>query len=75
MTPFPKDVKLDLPVYDLSTGEYCGENVTLDPAHFNLPMRRDIVHNVMVWHLKYGKKVLKHVKTMDMVAGRGAKPL
>lgn len=29
----------------------------------------------MVWHLKYGKQVLKHVKTMDMVAGRGAKPM
>ena len=37
-TPFPKSAKLELPVYDLSTGEFTGENVLLDHQHFNLPL-------------------------------------
>jgi len=51
-----------MPIYDLMTQEFTGENVILDQAYFNLPLRRDIVHNVLVWHLKFGKKVTTFVK-------------
>lgn len=72
--PHPFNVKLEIPIYDLMTQEFSGENVILDPNYFNLPLWRDIVHNVLQWHLRFGKKCTTFVKQMDMVAGAGKKP-
>ena len=44
--PFPKSTDLKMPVYDFKTGNYSGEYVQLDHKYFNLPLRRDIIHNV-----------------------------
>ncbi len=48
--------------------------VVLDPKIFNVPIRRDIIHNVFKYerHLKYKKT--HRTKTVGDVAGSGSKP-
>jgi large subunit ribosomal protein L4 len=41
---------------------------------FNLPLRRDIVHNVMIWRKKLFKKTTHVTRTKGTTAGSGVKP-
>jgi len=44
--PFKHGSPIDMPFFNMITGEFTGEVATLDPRNFNVPLRRDIVHNV-----------------------------
>lgn len=72
--PFSKDQDLNVPIYKLTDGEYCGESVKLDHEFFNLPLRRDLIHNVFDYHRKFGWKTFKTALRKGTVAGSGRKP-
>lgn len=72
--PFDATEKLTVPFFDFSSGEFTGEVADLDQNLFNLPLRRDIVHNVYEYFEHKGKVVTKRVKTMGDTAGSGKKP-
>ena len=63
-----------MPIFSLTTGEYTGESVSLDHKHFNLPLRRDLVHTMFVYESKYGLRTYKTTLTKGTVAGSGKKP-
>ena len=63
-----------MPIFDLKSGDFSGEVVTLDHDIFNLPLRRDLVHNVYQFFEHQGKRIYKHAKTKGDVAGSGKKP-
>ena len=63
-----------MPVYNLLDGEFTGELCDLDPANFNLPLRRDIVSKVFHYFRVKGVKLTKLVKSQGDVAGSGKKP-
>jgi len=56
------------------TGEFTDEVINLDPEVFNLPLRRDIIHNVSVYWQKYGKILYNRAKGFGDVRGTGRKP-
>lgn len=73
-SPFKENSELKMPIFSLTTGEYTGESVVLDHKHFNLPLRRDLVHSLVVYESKYGLKTYKTTLTKGTVAGSGKKP-
>ena len=64
---FIKEKPLIVPVYNFATGEYTGENVELDQSIFNLPLRRDIVHNVFLWRNLRDKVTTHQTRTKSTV--------
>ena len=72
--PFLRDQDLKLPIFDLKTGEFSGEVVDLDHDIYNLPMRRDLIHNVYQYFEHKGKRIYKLAKTKGDVSGSGKKP-
>ena len=77
--------QLLVPVYDFRTGMFSGENagmmmrlvillIELDPRIFNVPIRRDLIHNVFRYERHYNFKRTKITKTVGDVAGSGKKP-
>jgi large subunit ribosomal protein L4 len=72
--PFKHNAPIDMPFFNMITGEFTGEVATLDPRNFNLPLRRDIIHNVNQYFNLKGKKTFKLAKHVGDVAGSGKKP-
>lgn len=72
--PFIKNQEFGIPIYNLYDGEYSGEYVQLDQEKFNMPLRRDLIHNVFLYHRKYGYKTTQTSKTKGTKAGSGKKP-
>lgn len=60
-----------MPVFDFQTGKFSNTIVNLDPKHFNLPLRRDIVHRVHQYFLNLDKVTYKRAKTRGDTAGSG----
>lgn len=73
-TPFHHDVDLLIPIYSFKTGEYSGQCIRLDHRIFNLPLRRDIVHRVMVYESKLGQANIHASKTLSNVAKFNLRP-
>jgi len=73
-SPFDLKKTLEVPVYSFHTGEFIGENVELDHSIFNVPLRRDIVHQVYQWRINYKKIRTDITRTKGTTAGSGAKP-
>lgn len=71
----PFDQPLVVPVFSLQDGSYSGRCVTLEEEIFNLPLRRDIIHNVVVWRQKLFKQTTHVTRTKGTTAGSGKKPL
>jgi len=65
---------LTVPIYNFHSGEYIGENIELDQSVFNLPLRRDIIHNVFQWKRNLGKVTTHISRTVGTVRGSGRKP-
>jgi len=65
---------IEMPVFNFINGSFTGEVASLDSKNFNLPLRRDIVHNVNRYFNMKGKRTYKLAKTMGDVAGTGKKP-
>lgn len=63
-----------MPVLSLATGKPTGARVSLDARVFNTPLRRDIVHRVIVWQEKNARTTLYKAKTRSEVRGGGRKP-
>jgi len=72
--PFDASEAMTVPFFDFVSGEFTGEVADLDQDLFNLPLRRDIVHNVYEYFEHKGKTVMKRVKTLGDTAGSGKKP-
>lgn len=53
-----------VPIMNFKDGNYSGQCVKLDQGIFNLPLRRDIVHRVMVYESKMGKSITDPSKTI-----------
>ena len=66
--------KLTVPIYEFVTGTTTGKIVELDPNIYNLPLRRDIVHNVFHYFENKDRYILKKTKGFGEVAGSGKKP-
>ena len=66
-TPFATTTDLLIPIYSFKTGDYSGQCVRLDHSLFNLPLRRDIVHRVMVYESKLGQANVHATKTLANV--------
>eukprot|EP01017_Pseudomicrothorax_dubius_P019376 TRINITY_DN212_c0_g1_i1.p1 TRINITY_DN212_c0_g1~~TRINITY_DN212_c0_g1_i1.p1 ORF type:complete len:354 (-),score=76.60 TRINITY_DN212_c0_g1_i1:658-1719(-) len=73
-TPFPENQPLLLPIVSFSDGSYTGRSVELDPSIFNVPLRRDVVHNAFWWRERLFKKTTHITRTVGMVAASGKKP-
>jgi hypothetical protein len=73
-TPFHQEVELLIPIYSFRTGEYSGQCIRLDHKIFNLPLRRDIVHRVMVYESKLGKANIHASKTLSNVTKFNLRP-
>lgn len=65
---------MQVPIWDLKTGAFTGEVHELDHKIYNLPMRRDIVHNVYDYWKDKDRYILKKTKDFGMVRGSGKKP-
>lgn len=65
---------IEMPLFNFINGTFTGEVASLDSKNFNLPLRRDIVHNVNRYFNMKGKRTYKLAKTMGDVAGTGKKP-
>lgn len=65
---------MKVPIFEMISGDFTGEVIELDQDIFNLPLRRDIVHNVFQYFEHRGKKIWKLAKTKGDVAGSGKKP-
>ena len=65
---------MKIPMYGFVSGEFANEVITLDQSIWNLPLRRDVVHNVFEYFEHKGKIVWKRAKTSGDVAGSGKKP-
>lgn len=50
---FDTKQNLEVPFFDLYTGEYLDQNVQLYQGIFNQPLRRDLVHRAFEYYLKY----------------------
>jgi large subunit ribosomal protein L4 len=72
--PFLKNQELAMPVYKLIDGEYSNEYVSLDHEYFNLPLRRDLVHNAFIYYRNLGYRTYKTTLTKGTTAGSGVKP-
>lgn len=65
---------MKMPIYKLKDGKYSKEYVSLDQNYFNLPLRRDIVHNAFVYYRNYQRVTTHMTKTKGTAAGSGKKP-
>ena len=65
---------MTLPIFDLNTNKFTGENVVLDQNIFNHIVRRDIIHRVNQFNVMYNRKTTKWVRSKGEVAGSGKKP-
>jgi len=72
--PFDPKMDLEVPVFNFATGEPLKDKIKLEHSIFNVPMRRDIIHNVFLYFENYGRKTFKRVKTVGDVSGSGIKP-
>ena len=72
--PFKMGQPLEMPLFNFIDGNFTGEVAQLDSKVFNLPLRRDIVHNVNRYFRMKGKRTYKMAKTSGDVAGTGKKP-
>jgi len=61
--PFQLGSPLQMPIYDLISGEFSGDVWELDQKNFNQPLRRDIVQNVFHYFRVKGKLRTKVAKT------------
>lgn len=66
--------KIEMPLFDLMSGKYTGEVAQLDSKIFNVPLRKDVVHNVAHYFKMKGKRTYKLAKSVGDVAGTGKKP-
>lgn len=73
-TPFELNKPLAVPVFSFRNGDFLGENVELDHSVFNVPLRRDIVHNVYHWRMRLGKTTTHISRTVGTTAGSRKKP-
>jgi large subunit ribosomal protein L4 len=71
---FPKEQRMTLPIFDLITNKYSGENVVLDQSIFNQIVRRDIIHKVNQYNVMYNRVTSKWVMSKGEVSGSGKKP-
>lgn len=71
---FPKNSQLTLPIFNLVTNNYTGENIVLEHDIFNQIVRKDIIHKVMVYNREYNHRTYKWVKSKGDVAGSNKKP-
>ncbi len=71
--PFKQTESISVPVYDFQSGKFNNKLANLDPKHFNLPLRRDLVHRVHQYFLNLHKKTFKRAKTRGDTAGSGIK--
>ena len=74
MLPFKHHSRLEVPIYDLVSGDFTGQICELDHKYFNTQLRRDIVAKVFHYFQVKGKKTTKLVKRVGDVAGSGKKP-
>jgi large subunit ribosomal protein L4 len=65
---------MTLPIFDLKSNEFSGENVVLDQSIFNQIVRRDIIHKVNQYNVMYNRITTKWVKSKGDVSGSGKKP-
>lgn len=72
--PFISKQDLSMPIFNLINGEFTGEVVNLDKEIFNLPLRRDLIHNAFYYFRKLGYRTYKTTKTKGTTAGSGKKP-
>ena len=71
---FSSDAKITLPIFDFLSGKFTGHNAVIDQDIFNTPIRKDIIHRVVIFHHNYRKKTFKWVKSKAEVAGSNKKP-
>mmetsp|Transcript_5055 Transcript_5055/g.8620 ORF Transcript_5055/g.8620 Transcript_5055/m.8620 type:complete len:171 (-) Transcript_5055:600-1112(-) len=74
-TPFSIGKELQMPVFNLLTGQYRGVFFRLDHDIFNQPLRRDIVAKVLHYFNMRGRLRTKVAKTVGDVRGTGKKPV
>ena len=65
---------MEVPVYQFTSGEITGQVAELDPKIYNMPLRRDIVHNVFHYFENKDRYILKMARKFGEVAGSGKKP-
>lgn len=63
-----------VPILNFKDGAYSGQCVKLDHGIFNLPLRRDIVHRVMVYESKLNQSITDPSKTIDTVDKINSRP-
>ncbi len=71
---FPKEEKMTVPVFDMLTNRFSGENVVLDQDIFNQIVRKDIIHKVNQFNVMYNRVTSKWVRSKGEVSGSGKKP-
>ncbi|KRX10531.1 Ribosomal protein L4 domain [Pseudocohnilembus persalinus] len=71
---FETDQPLFVPVFSFQTGEYTGEAVELDHDIFNVPLRRDIIHRVLLWRQNLFLIRTHMARNKATTAGSGKKP-
>jgi large subunit ribosomal protein L4 len=74
MKPFAFNEQMQVPIYDFVSGQQTDSIVELDQSIYNVPLRRDIIHNVFHYFEKKDRYILKKTKDFGDVAGSGKKP-
>ena len=65
---------MTVPVFDLTTNSFSGENVVLSQEIFNQVVRTDIIHKVNQYNKMYNRKTYKWVMSKGDVSGSNRKP-
>jgi large subunit ribosomal protein L4 len=71
---FPKEEKMTIPVFELTSNSFSGENVVLSQEIFNQVIRRDIIHKVLQYNRMYNRQTFKWVMSKGDVSGSNRKP-
>ena len=71
--PFTEPKSLNFPIFSIKDGEYTGESVSLDEKYFNMPLRKDLIHNAFHYYRKLGYRTYKTTLTKGTTAGSGRK--
>jgi len=66
--------ELNVPVYDMISGEKGDQVVSLNKDIFGKPLRRDLVHNVYHHEVNWQRKTTHRTKTQSEISGSGKKP-
>lgn len=57
--PFETNKEIEVPVFDLFSGQFINQKVVLYSGIFNQPLRRDLVHRAFEYYLKYDMSFTK----------------